>query len=89
MRTLDPWVSLGAACAVTSRVRLSTAVALPVEHDPITPGEKYCHPGPSVRWPGQLGVGFGWNTDELADHNVPPGRRRTMLREYIEAMREL
>ncbi len=36
MRTLDPWVSLGAACAVTSRVRLSTAVALPVEHDPIT-----------------------------------------------------
>src|ERR1700752_3714121 len=36
MRTLDPWVSLGAACAVTSRVRLSPAVALPVEHDPIT-----------------------------------------------------
>ena len=36
MRTLDPWVSLGAAAAVTSRVRLSTAVALPVEHDPIT-----------------------------------------------------
>jgi len=27
--------------------------------------------------------------NELADHNVPPGRRRTMLREYIEAMREL
>ena len=36
-----------------------------------------------------LGVGFGWNTDELADHNVPPGRRRTMLREYLEAMRAL
>jgi alkanesulfonate monooxygenase SsuD/methylene tetrahydromethanopterin reductase-like flavin-dependent oxidoreductase (luciferase family) len=35
-----------------------------------------------------LGVGFGWNTDELADHNVPPGRRRTMLREYL-AMRAL
>ncbi|WP_460688185.1 LLM class flavin-dependent oxidoreductase, partial [Mycolicibacterium hippocampi] len=36
MRTLDPWVSLGGAAAVTTRVRLSTAVALPVEHDPIT-----------------------------------------------------
>ena len=36
MRTLDPWVSLGTACSVTSRVRLSTAVALPVEHDPIS-----------------------------------------------------
>ena len=36
-----------------------------------------------------LGVGFGWNLDELADHNVPPKRRRTMLREYLEAMRAL
>src|SRR5260221_12723657 len=35
MRTLDPWVSLGTAAAVTSRVRLSTAVAPPVVHGPI------------------------------------------------------
>ena len=35
-RTLDPWVSLATAAAVTSRIRLSTAVALPVESDPIT-----------------------------------------------------
>ena len=37
--TCGRWIRgcrLGAACAVTSRVRLSTAVALPVEHDPIT-----------------------------------------------------
>ncbi len=36
MRTLDPWVSLAMAAAVTTRIRLSTAVALPVESDPIT-----------------------------------------------------
>src|SRR6201989_3039583 len=36
MRTLDPWVSLATAAAVTSHIRLSTAVALPVESDPIT-----------------------------------------------------
>ena len=28
MRTLDPWVSLSGAAAVTSRIRLGTAVAL-------------------------------------------------------------
>src|SRR6202040_1330496 len=28
-------------------------------------------------------------TDELADHGVPAGRRRTALREYLEAMRAL
>jgi len=32
---------------------------------------------------------FGWNTDELEDHHVPAGRRRTVLREYVEAMRAL
>ena len=36
LRTLDPWVSLATAAQATSRIRLSTAVALPVESDPIT-----------------------------------------------------
>ena len=36
-----------------------------------------------------IGAGFGWNTDELADHHVPADRRRTVLREYVEAMRAL
>ncbi len=89
MRTLDPWVSLGAACAVTSRVRLSTAVALPVEHDPITLAKSIATLDHLSGGRVSLGVGFGWNTDELADHKVPPARRRTMLREYIEAMRAL
>ena len=35
MRTLDPWVALATACAVTERIRLGTCVALPLEHDPI------------------------------------------------------
>jgi probable F420-dependent oxidoreductase len=89
MRTLDPWVSLATACAVTSRVRLSTAVALPVEHDPIALAKTIASLDHLSGGRVSLGVGFGWNTDELADHKVPPGRRRTMLREYIEAMRQL
>src|SRR3954464_13110706 len=36
LRTLDPWVALAGAAAVTERIELATAVALPVEHDPIT-----------------------------------------------------
>lgn len=89
MRTLDPWVSLGAASAVTSRIRLSTAVALPVEHDPITLAKSIASLDHLSGGRVSVGVGFGWNTDELADHGVPPGRRRTVLREYLEAMRAL
>jgi probable F420-dependent oxidoreductase len=88
-RTLDPWVSLATAAQVTSRIRLATAVALPVESDPITLAKTIATLDHLSAGRVTLGAGFGWNTDELADHNVPPGRRRTMLREYLEAMRAL
>ncbi|KXP06500.1 TIGR03619 family F420-dependent LLM class oxidoreductase [Tsukamurella pseudospumae] len=89
LRTLDPWTSLAAAAAVTERIELSTAVALPVQSDPITLAKTIATVDHLAGGRVSLGVGFGWNLDELADHGVPAGRRRTMLREYLEAMRAL
>ena len=88
-RTLDPWVSLATAAAVTSRIRLSTAVALPVESDPITLAKAIATLDHLSGGRVTIGAGFGWNTDELTDHHVPAGKRRTVLREYVEAMRAL
>ncbi|MCW2752778.1 MAG: class F420-dependent oxidoreductase [Marmoricola sp.] len=89
LRTLDPWVALATAAAVTSRIRLSTAVALPVESDPITLAKTIATLDHLSGGRVTIGAGFGWNTDELLDHGVPPARRRTVLREYVEAMRAL
>jgi probable F420-dependent oxidoreductase len=89
LRTLDPWVALAGAAAVTSRIELATAVALPVEHDPITLAKTIASLDHLSGGRVTLGCGFGWNTDELADHGVPADRRRTVLREYLEAMRAL
>ncbi|GAB4582527.1 LLM class F420-dependent oxidoreductase [Nocardia sp. IFM 10818] len=88
-RTLDPWVSLGTAAAVTSRIELSTAVALPTESDPITLAKTIATLDHLSGGRVTVGAGFGWNTDELADHGVPGNKRRTVLREYMEAMRAL
>ncbi|MFE3262302.1 LLM class F420-dependent oxidoreductase [Nocardia sp. NPDC059229] len=88
-RTLDPWVCLAMAAAVTERIELSTAVALPVEHDPITLAKTLASLDHLSGGRVTLGAGFGWNTDELTDHGVPPNKRRTVLREYVEAMRAL
>src|SRR4029079_13379437 len=88
-RTLDPWVSLATAAQVTSRIRLSTAVALPVESDPITLAKTIATLDHLSGGRVTVGAGFGWNTDELEDHHVPAGRRRRVLREYVEAMRSL
>jgi probable F420-dependent oxidoreductase len=89
LRTLDPWVSLAMAAAVTSTIGLGTAVALPAEHDPITLAKTIATLDHLSGGRVVLGAGFGWNTDELADHGVPAGRRRTVLREYLEAMQAL
>ena len=88
-RTLDPWVSLATAAAVTSRIRLSTAVALPYESDAITLAKTIATLDHLSGGRVTLGAGFGWNTDEMADHGVPGNRRKTVLREYLEAMRAL
>ncbi len=88
-RTLDPWVCLATAAVVTSRIGLATAVALPAESDPVTLAKTIATLDHLSGGRVTLGAGFGWNTDELADHGVPAGQRRTVLREYIEAMRAL
>ncbi|MFF0489459.1 LLM class F420-dependent oxidoreductase [Nocardia sp. NPDC004068] len=89
LRTLDPWVALGTAAAVTERIELATAVALPTEHDPITLAKTIASLDHLSGGRVTLGAGFGWNTDELADHGIPGDKRRTALREYLEAMRAL
>ena len=89
LRTLDPWVSLATAAQVTSRIKLSTAVALPVESDPITLAKQIATLDYLSGGRVEIGAGFGWNTDELADHHVPAAKRRTVLKEYVEAMRSL
>ncbi|WP_228001138.1 LLM class F420-dependent oxidoreductase [Nocardia australiensis] len=89
LRTLDPWVALGTAAAVTSRITLSTAVALPAEHHPITLAKTLASLDHLSGGRVSLGVGFGWNTDELAHHGVPANKRRTVLREHLDAMRAI
>lgn len=89
MRTLDPWVALSTAAAVTERIRLGTCVALPLEHDPITLAKTIASLDHLSGGRVLLGAGFGWNLEEMRDHGVDPAHRRAILREYVEAMRAL
>jgi probable F420-dependent oxidoreductase len=89
MRTLDPWVALATTSQATSTIRLGTSVALPLEHDPIALAKTIATLDHLSGGRVILGAGFGWNAEEMADHGVPPGKRRRALREYIEAMRAI
>jgi probable F420-dependent oxidoreductase len=88
-RTLDPWVALATAASVTSRIRLGTSVCLPAEHDPIALAKTIATLDHLSGGRVQLGVGFGWNLEELADHGVPVARRRAYLADVLAAMQAL
>ena len=88
-RTLDPWVALATAAVSTARIRLGTAVALVAEHDPIALAKQVATLDHLSGGRVVLGVGYGWNHDELLDHGVDPGRRRDVVREHVLAMEAL
>src|SRR5262245_17386002 len=64
--TLDPFVSLMAAAAVTKRLRVGTGICLPTERGPITPAKDAAslHPLSGPRF--ALRTGSGWTQDALA-----------------------
>lgn len=88
-RTLDPFVVMGMMSAVTSRVRLGTGIALLAERDPIVTAKEvatldHCSDGRI-----HLGIGYGWNIEELEDHGGSKATRRAVVRERVLAMQAL
>jgi probable F420-dependent oxidoreductase len=88
-RTLDPFVALAAAAARTSRIRLGTGIALVAQHDPIALAKAVATLDQVSDGRFVLGVGYGWNREEMAAHGVEYTRRRAHVRETMLAMQEL
>lgn len=88
-RTLDPLIALAAAAAVTERITLGTGIALPAQREPIVTAKAIATLDQLSGGRTVLGVGFGWNADELADHGVTMADRRAVSREHVLAMQAL
>ncbi|MFD1528044.1 LLM class F420-dependent oxidoreductase [Pseudonocardia aurantiaca] len=87
--TLDPYVALTAMAVVTERIALGTAVSLVAQHDPIVLAKTVASLDQYAEGRVELGVGPGWNKEEMADHGVDPRRRTARMIEHVEAMREI
>ena len=88
-RALDPFVALGAAAAVTSRLKLGTGVSLVIEHDPIVLAKVAASVDFVSGGRLLLGIGGGWNYEEMEDHGTDPKQRWSILRERILAMKAI
>ncbi len=88
-RTLDPFVALSFAAARTSTLRLGTGVMLPAEHDPIVTAKAAATLDHLSGGRLALGIGYGWNIEELEDHGGSRATRRSVVRERVLAMQSL
>ena len=88
-RIHDPIVSMMAAAAATTGLKVGTAICLIVERDPITTAKALA--SVDVLSGGRVifGVGAGWNLEEMANHGTDPSRRFGLLRERVEAMKAI
>ena len=87
--TLDPFLALTAAAMTTKRIKLATGICLIVERDPIHTAKEvatldYLSGGRVI-----LGVGGGWNAEEMGNHGTAFETRFALMRERIEAIKAI
>lgn len=86
---LDPFVALTVAAAATTRLRLGTGICLVIERDPIVLAKEVASVDVVSGGRFLFGIGGGWNREEMENHGTDYTRRWKLLRERIEAMKEI
>jgi probable F420-dependent oxidoreductase len=88
-RTYDPFVALTASASATERLRVGTGICLVIERDPIVTAKEVASLDRLSGGRFLFGVGAGWNVEEMANHGIDASRRFGVMRERIEAMKEI
>jgi probable F420-dependent oxidoreductase len=85
----DVFVAVTAALVSTSTLRVGTGVCLVVERDPIVTAKQVASVDHLSGGRFELGVGAGWNREEMENHGTDPRTRMRLMRERVEAMRSI
>src|SRR2546430_9914814 len=86
---MDPFVTLSAAAAVITRLKLGTAVCLVIQRDTIQIAKLVASLDQLSKGRFLFGIGCGWNAEEMEDHGTVYETRTLKMREQIEAMKEI
>jgi probable F420-dependent oxidoreductase len=82
----DPIVALAIAAEHTTTLRLGTAVLIMPQRDPIQLAKSLATIDVISGGRLEVGVGGGWNLEEMRNHGTDPARRFRQMREGVEAM---
>ena len=86
---MDPFVTLTAAAAATTTLKVGTGVCLVNQRDPIQLAKLVASIDQISQGRFLFGIGNGWNQDEMENHGTVFATRHKLVRERVEAMREI
>jgi probable F420-dependent oxidoreductase len=86
---MDPFVSLTAAAAATTTLKLGTGVCLVNQRDPIQTAKLVASLDQVSGGRFLFGIGIGWNAEEMENHGTAFDTRAKLTRERIEAMKAI
>ena len=88
-RNLDPFVAMAAAATATETLMVGTGICLVIQRDPIVLAKEVASVDYISGGRVLFGIGGGWNAEEMANHGTEFKSRWKVLRERIEAMKEI
>jgi probable F420-dependent oxidoreductase len=87
--TLDPFVALAAAAAVTKTLRLGTGICLLTERDPIVTAKEVATLDLISGGRFEFGIGAGWNAEEMENHGTAFETRFRVMVDRAKAMQAI
>jgi probable F420-dependent oxidoreductase len=87
--TVDPFVGLMAAAAVTKTLKLGTGICLIIERDTIVTAKAAATLDFLSGGRFLFGIGAGWNAEEMENHGTVFKTRFKKMREQVLAMKEI
>jgi probable F420-dependent oxidoreductase len=85
----DLFIAMTAAAMTTTRIKIGAGVCLVTEHDPIHLAKQVASLDALSNGRVILGIGAGWNAEEMEDHGVPFKRRWRVTGERIKAIKRI
>lgn len=87
--TLDPFVSLMAAAQATTNLRVGTGICLLTERDPLVLAKEIASVDFLSNGRLELGIGAGWNAEEMENHGTSFPTRFRVMSERAQAIKTL
>lgn len=85
----DLLVAMTAAAIATKRIKIGAGVCLMTEHDPIHLAKQVASLDLLSNGRVILGIGAGWNAEEMENHGVPFKKRWRVTGERVKAMKQI